>query len=167
MSDFGGSMVTQYYVLGVEHVNKTYKIQEIISATAHVLDDYVDQEDDRKSGQFNYFNDYADAEPITKWIERMQEARCYFHDVPATIRFIDGTCETTTLLTPHLYDLVYTDETNFEHALTTGTLLQPIIRLRNRSFAALKKMGHVLTSYKLQALDSSSPAGSEVTEEVM
>lgn len=122
MSDWGGSFVTQLYLFGTRHVfqhEHERRMHLMVSCVAHLMDDYVDQDEDRLSGHFNFFNNHPLARkfPITYWIAHLHEVREYYQHDPAMLRFIDGSCAVTTLFNADLYRMVYEQSYSFENPL--------------------------------------------------
>lgn len=76
LSTNGGSMVGQMVLLGgADHVAGDLEDQQFVSAVVHLLDCYVDQEEDAKENTYNYWNNAANVKPVEEWIDQLKELR--------------------------------------------------------------------------------------------
>lgn len=69
-------MVGQMVLLGgADHVAGDLEDQQLVSAVVHLLDCYVDQEEDAKENTYNYWNNTANVKPVEEWIDQLKELR--------------------------------------------------------------------------------------------
>ena len=107
LSANGGSMVGQMVLLGgADHVAGDLKDQQFVSAIGHLLDCYVDQEEDAKENTYNYWNNAADPKPVEEWIEQLKELRAKRHAEKDFVRYLDGVVIYNCVQDPKLYELV-------------------------------------------------------------
>lgn len=109
LAHWGGCLACQYWLIERSAFERDHSVHVRLAAALHVLDDYLDQDEDRALGSYNYFVNHPDPVGVQQWVDWTVEARRFFVEThqPHIVRLIDGSLTFYGLADETLFEAFY------------------------------------------------------------